>query len=339
MDFFFESTNPLDLGKPAQKFERNMDAIRILKACTAEDRPAAAAEQAALAQYIGWGDAALLNKLSADPSALTDAEFTAAKASALNAHYTALPVIAAMWEAIAHLGIASPQARLLDPSAGIGHFKSCAPESLRDAEWVEIELDTITAGILALLHPGSHVYAQGYEETYLPESWFDVVISNVPFGDFGIGNSTQKLPRFLRASIHDFFFANSVALLRPGGIMAFITSRYTLDKKESQMRRWLAERMQLLAAVRLSCTAFKANAGTEVITDILFLQKREQPGGDNPVWLESKTRTLKGMYGYGSYQANVNRYYHERPEMILGNEVATGRMYRGDSYNVESPNA
>src|SRR5690606_3259794 len=138
-----------------------------------------------------------------------------------------------IWDALTHLGLTGPGLRVLDPSSGIGHFKSAAPEGLHQASWVEIELDRLTAGILRLLHPESKVYAQEYETVDLPDGWFDLAISNVPFGDYGV--SSKKLPAYLRSAIHDFFFANTVSLLRPGGVMAFITSRYTLDKKETQV--------------------------------------------------------------------------------------------------------
>ena len=193
----------------------------------------------------------------------------AARASSLNAHYTALPVIGAMWEAVAYLGLGLYPFRVLDPSAGVGHFKSAMPAALRDqAEWTEIELDAVTASILKLLHPESKVFAQGFETVDFPNGWFDLAISNVPFGDYGVAK--QGLPAQLRKTIHDFFFANTVAFLRPGGILAYITSHYTLDKKDTAVRSWLARRLDLLAAVRLPETAFKANAGTEVVTDILI---------------------------------------------------------------------
>ena len=338
MDFFFESHAPLNLGSNAQKFAQNMEAVRILKTCETEKRPAAPDEQATLSRYVGWGAADLLNKLVKEPGDLSADELAAAKASALNAHYTALPVIGAIWNAVTHLGISGPEMSILDPSAGIGHFKSIAPETLRAADWTEIELDDLTARILRLLHPASRVYSQGYETTYLPENRFDLVISNVPFGNYGVGRSTQKLPRFVKSSIHDFFFANSVALLRPGGVLALITSRYTLDKQVPRFRAWLAERMDLLAAVRLPYTAFKDNAGTEVVTDILFLQKREalrMTDDPAPTWLESERIILHNQHGYGSFAAHVNRYYLDHPEMILGKQISSGKMYRRDSYNVE----
>lgn len=333
-DFYFPSTSPLDLGTPTEKFQGNLEAIRILKRCQAEERPATKDEQENLARYVGWGDSAVLRQLWSSEelrNLLTDEEMKRARGSSLNAHYTALPVIGAIWEAITHVGFTRPDLRVLDPSAGIGHFKSIAPEALRGADWVEIELDSLTAGILRLLHPSSKIYAQGYETVELPDGWFDLAITNVPFGDYGV--SSRKLPAHLRASIHDFFFANTVSLLRPGGVMAFITSRYTLDKKETQVRQWLARRLDLVAAVRLPCNAFKANAGTEVVTDILFLQKRREEENEQPEWIQTAPVDVKGKYL--TKRLPVNAYFARHPEMVLGVQALTGTMYGSDGYNVE----
>jgi hypothetical protein len=237
-------------------------------------------------------------------------------------------VIVAMWSGLMHLGFSARPFRVLDPSAGIGHFKSAMPIALRDkAEWIEIELDELTAQILKLLHPESRIYAQGYEKTELPNGWFDLAISNIPFGDYGVFK--RDLPSFLRKAIHDFFFANTVALLRPGGILAFITSRYTMDKKLEAVRSWLGRRLDLLAAIRLPETAFKANAGTEVVTDILFLQKREEEA----TRCQSGSRPAK----QGRHRtANVNQYFLQNPQMVLGTPSFNGTMYRSDGYTVES---
>lgn len=209
-NFYFPSIRPLDLGTPTEKFQGNLEAIRILKRCQVEDRPATKDEQKYLARYVGWGDSAVLRQLWSSEELrhlLTDEEMKGARGSSLNAHYTALPVVGAIWEAITHIGFTQPDLRILDPSAGIGHFKSAAPEVLRGADWVEIELDSLTAGILRLLHPSSKIYAQGYEMEELPDGWFD---------------------------------------------LAFITSRYTLDKKETQVRQWLARRLPTIGP-RLAC--------------------------------------------------------------------------------------
>ena len=289
MDFYFKNDNALNLGSASQKFENNLAAIRLAKELSASGRTASSEEQAILSHYIGWGDSALLRQFTASSeidNLLTDDELRAARASTLNAHYTALPVIGAMWDALTYLGFGSSPFRVLDPSAGVGHFKSTMPAALRQqAEWTEIELDPVTASILKLLHPESKVFAGGFETVDFPNGWFDLAISNVPFGDYGI--ASRNLPAQLRKTIHDFFFANTVALLRPGGVLAYITSHYTLDKKDTAVRSWLARRLDLLAAVRLPETAFKANAGTEVVTDILIMQKRAKSRRRLPVWVET----------------------------------------------------
>ena len=356
-DFFFpDPSKPLDLGTPKGKYTNNIEALRILKQCEAGGRPATPEEQAALARYVGWGDSSVLDYLlygadgrryykreSLNPDVeglLTEDEYESLRASTLNAHYTDLAIVDAIWTGVTHLGITGPEMRILDPSAGIGHFRSAAPSTLRNAEWVEIELDRITARILSLLHPSSKVFAQGYEDTPLPNGYFDLIISNVPFGNYPVGRSIQSLPPFTKKSIHDFFFANSVALLRPGGIMAFITSRFTLDKQMPRFREYLAEQMDLVAAVRLPHTAFKRNAGTEVVTDIIFLQKREAPRDDSerPIWIDTKEMEVwrDGYKGsrWNVIQAHVNAWYHTHPEFVLGKQDSTGTMYRGDGYNV-----
>ena len=332
MDFYFENDQPLELGGVAQKLDGNLQAIRLAKELTAANRPATPEEQAILARYVGWGDAALLRKLTGSEELkdlLSEDEMRSARGSSLNAHYTALPVIGAMWTALDVMGFGARPFRALDPSAGVGHFKSLTPVAMRDkAEWVEIELDSLTAQILGLLHPESKVFADGFERVNLPENWFDLVISNVPFGDYGVAN--QRVPGFLRKSIHDFFFANTVRLLKPGGILAFITSRYTLDKKDSSVRSWLARHLDLLAAVRLPNTAFKANAGTEVVTDVIIMRKREGENKETPVWVET------GAFTRDYRSASVNRYFLEHPEMVIGIPSMTGTMYRSDGYTVES---
>lgn len=332
MDFYFENCEPLALGTPKEKFENNLAAIRLAKQLATSARAASPDEQAVLSRYVGWGDSALLRQLNGMKDVdqlMTEDELRSARGSSLNAHYTDLPVISAMWTGLTHLGLGTRPFRALDPAAGIGHFRSTMPVALRDqAEWVEIELDTLTAQILKLLHPKSRIYAQGYEKTDLPAGWFDLAISNIPFGDYGVFK--RDLPSFLRKAIHDFFFSNTVALLRPGGILAFITSRYTMDKKLEAVRSWLGRRLDLLAAVRLPETTFKANAGTEVVTDILFLQKRVEEAKTLPAWIQT------GEFKESYRTANVNQYFLQNPQMVLGAPSFNGTMYRSDGYTVES---
>ena len=334
-DFFFPHTDPLALGGAVEKFRGNIAAIKALKLCQADNRPATSEEQHILAHYVGWGNSAVL-KQSRDAhelnALLTDEERRGLQASSLNAHFTDIPVIGAIWDGLIHAGLGSHPFRVIDPSAGVGHFKSAMPDSLRPlADWVEVELDPLTAGILELLHPGSKVFPQGYEEVELPQEWFDLAISNVPFGDYPVASA--KTPKFLRHCIHDFFFANTVPALCPGGIMAFITSRYTMDKKDSEVRQWLGRRLNLLAAVRLPDTAFRKNAGTEVVTDILIFQKRAEETTEKPAWVKSEDVAFQ--HNHRKTTEPINQYFIDHPEMVLGIPSLTGSMYRGDAYTVE----
>lgn len=334
-DFFFPHTGPLALGGAVEKFGGNIAAIQALKLCLADNRPATSEEQHILAHYVGWGDSAVL-KQSRDAhelnALLTDEERRGLQASSLNAHFTDIPVIAAIWDGLIHAGLGRHAFRAIDPSAGIGHFKSAMPDGLRPlADWVEVELDPLTAGILELLHPESKIFPQGYDEVELPQEWFDLAISNVPFGDYPVAST--KTPKFLRHCIHDFFFANTVPALCPGGIMAFITSRYTMDKKDSEVRQWLARRLELLAAVRLPDNAFRKNAGTEVVTDILIFQKRTEETTEKPAWIESEDMAFQ--HNHRKTTEPINQYFIDHPEMVLGIPSLTGSMYRGDSYTVE----
>ncbi|MCJ7432747.1 MAG: class I SAM-dependent methyltransferase, partial [Anaerolineales bacterium] len=330
MEFHFDNDQALPLGSPAKKFENNLQAIRLAKEITSLRREASADEQAILARYVGWGDSALLRQLNGSKEldqALTEDELRSLRGSTLNAHYTALPVIGAMWDALTFMGFGAGPVRIIDPSAGVGHFKSLMPMSF-STDWAEVELDSLTANILKLLHPESKVFAEGYERVDFPRNWFDLAISNVPFGDYGVVK--RELPSFLRKSIHDFFFANTIALLRPGGILAFITSRYTLDKKDSSVRSWLARHLDLLAAVRLPNNAFKENAGTEVVTDVLFMRKRFEESKNVPDWVETQ------FFSQNYRQTNVNRYFMQHPEMILGIQGMDGTLYKSDGYTVNT---
>ncbi|CAG0986643.1 hypothetical protein ANAEL_02060 [Anaerolineales bacterium] len=330
MEFYFDNDQALELGTPAKKYANNLQVIRLAKEIIEQGHAASADEQAILARYVGWGDSALLRLSNGSKELsqlLTEDELRSLRGSSLNAHYTALPVIGAMWDALTFMGFGLQPVRIIDPSAGVGHFKSLMPSSF-SADWAEVELDSLTANILKLLHPESRVFAEGYESVEFPRNWFDLAISNVPFGDYGVVK--RKLPSFLRKSIHDFFFANTVSLLRPGGVLAFITSRYTLDKKDSSVRAWLARHLDLLAAVRLPNNAFKENAGTEVVTDVLFMRKGFEENKDIPDWVE--TDFLSQNYR----QTNVNRYFMRNPQMILGVQGMDGTLYKSDGYTVHA---
>jgi N12 class adenine-specific DNA methylase len=330
MEFHFHNDQALDLGTPARKYETNLQAIRLAKEIIVQGRAASAEEQAILARYVGWGDSALLRLANGSKELnelLNEDELRSLRGSSLNAHYTALPVIGAMWDALSFMGFGSQPARIIDPSAGVGHFKSLMPSSF-SAEWAEVELDSLTATILKLLHPASRVFAEGYERVDFPRNWFDLAISNVPFGDYGVVK--RGLPSFLRKSIHDFFFANTVALLKPGGVLAFITSRYTLDKKDKGIRAWLARHLDLLAAVRLPNNAFKENAGTEVVTDVLFMRKSFEENKSLPDWVETE------FFSQNYRQTSLNRYFLRNPQMILGTQNMEGTMYKSDGYTVSA---
>lgn len=329
-DFYFPEGHSLDLGTPSIRFENNKKAILLTKELAASGRSATPEEQAALSKYVGWGDSRLASRVNELEKVLTEDELRLARGSSLNAHYTSLDVIRAMWGAVEQLGFGSSRPfRVLDPSAGIGHFKSTTPESLRGTiEWTEIELDKLTASILNALHPGSKIFAEGYEKVNLPGNYFDLAISNVPFGDYGV--SSKQLPKSLTHPIHDFFLANTWQYLRPGGVMVYITSRFTMDKKTVRFREWLASRFDLLSATRLPETTFQENAGTKVVTDILILQKRETMNEDGKYasWVGTGTQTI------GKYSVDVNRHYIEHAEMIVGIPAMDGHHYRSDGYTV-----
>lgn len=328
-DFYFPDGHSLDLGSPSIRFENNRRAIQIAKDIAASGRAATDEELATLSMYTGWGDSRLANRVYELEDLLNEEEMRSVRGSSLNAHYTSLGVIASMWKAVQALGFGSRHfQRALDPSAGIGHFKSMTPTGLRDAiGWTEIELDSLTSLILEALHPSSVVLNSGYEDADLPDEFFDLAMSNVPFGDYGV--SSRKLPRSLTDPIHDFFFANTWSLLKPGGVMFYITSRYTMDKVATRFREWLAARFDLLSAVRLPETAFLENAGTKVITDVLLLRKRETMQDPKRVsWVNTAPQRI------GSYMVNINQYYADHPDHIIGEPAMEGRMYRGDGYTV-----
>lgn len=339
MDFHFPYlTTSLTWSGPAEKARTNMEAIRIAREIQATGRQASPEELETLSRYVGWGDTSVMNYAIDHlniQGALSRDEFGTVKASMLNAHYTALPVIRAIWSGLKHLGAWKRPMRVIDPSAGNGHFKSAMPPAIQDLyDWVEIEIEPITAGILTALHPSSRVFAQGYETVDLPKNWFDLAVSNVPFGKYPV--SFEGMPKSLRTSIHDFFFARTVDILRPGGVMAYITSRYTLDKLEQDTRKYLARHCDLLAAVRLPNNAFKGNAGTEVVTDIVFLRKRTSENRETPEWVEVEDVEMEvSTPYYHTTKVSINKYFIAHPGNILGTPAMSGSMYQGREYTVE----
>lgn len=345
--YFSPHIETLHLGGDAQKAENNLRVIRLIKQLDEEGRSATPDEQTLLATYTGWGDSSVLHhKLSEVVDSVTKEEWDSIQGSTLNAHYTTLSIIRAMWSGVTRLGAGKlPLLRVLDPSAGVGHFFSAMPESLRgNSRWVEIELDKVTAKILQYLHPDTEgrnaTFNDGFQNVPLIPEQFDLVISNIPFGNYPVIDRTMKDSR-LKACIHDYFFAKAVALTRPGGVIAFITSRYTLDKKNRTVREWLAGHTDLLGAVRLPDTAFLSNAGTEVVTDILFLQKRyEVRQGDLPSWVETQEVELD----HNGYLKNDedkdgkvrhNLIYCEHPEWMVGHVATKRGMYSAGEYTVK----
>jgi hypothetical protein len=273
-------------------------------------------------KYTGWG--AMPNAFEAYPprdwrpvadelrTLLDDYEYTSARASTPNAHYTSPEVVQAIWKAVERFGVESG-AQILEPSMGVGHFFGLMPEGLHfGATRTGVELDSVTARIAAKLYPDSKVHAKGFEETPLPKNFFDAAIGNVPFGNYPVFDPAYRRTPHLTRSIHDYFLGKTLDVVRPGGVMALITSRYTMDKQDDAVRRPLAESAVLLGAIRLPSTAFRGNAGTDVTTDILFLQKRTPDADPGEGWLELKTvQTEEGP-------VEINEYFVRHPEMMLG---------------------
>ena len=318
------------------RFKANVEAIRLVKQLEAEGRYATEAEQVILSKYVGWGGLAnAFSDKKADWSKeyaelkelLTDEEYSSARGSTLNAHYTDISVIKAMYDGLKQLGFTG--GRMMEPSSGVGNFVGAMPAdmSAKVRSWTMVELDGITGLIAKYLYPNADVRIQGFEKAKIPNDFMDVAISNVPFGNYSIADKTY--PKKVTGAIHNYFFAKSLDKVRPGGIVMFITSSYTMNSKDSTVRRYIMQRADLLGAIRLPDNAFKGNAGTEVVTDILILKKRaantDYAGED---FLEAPwSYPVKGSYN-GAY---VNSYFENHPEMVLGTPSMNGSMYRGDS--------
>ena len=303
-DFRITEAHRIGQGGLKEKARDNIAAIRTLRLVEDESREARESEKAVLARYSGWG--ALSNVFHPYPRSdweeiardvkehLTPEEYDSARASTPNAHFTSPMVIQALWQAMERFGLGAG-ANILEPSMGVGHFFGLMPESLLPGcRRTGVELDGITARIAKQLYPDATIFAKGFEETTLPDNFFDAVIGNIPFGNYPVHDPAYKNSPVTR-TIHDYFLAKSLDKLRAGGVMALITSRYTMDKQDSTMRRYLSDRADLVGAIRLPNTAFKANAGTEVTTDILFLQKRvpgtTRSGARGGTWLPLIPRT------------------------------------------------
>ena len=310
----FQITNDeLGYGIPKEKFKRNIEAVNLLHNLEFEHRLATPEEQEILSQYVGWGGLADAFDESKENwseefkelyTTLSPDEYEQARASTLTAHFTPPVVIKAMYKALSNMGFT--QGNILEPSCGIGNFMGLMPESMSESKMYGVEIDSITGRIAGQLYQKNSVAIQGYENSELPDSFFDVAIGNVPFGDFKLLDKKYNKHNFL---IHDYFFAKTLDKVRPGGVIAFITSSGTMDKRTSKVRRYIAQRADLIGAVRLPNNTFKKNAGTEVTADVLFLQKRERMTDIMPEWVEV------GEFSEGQF---VNKYFLDNPDMVMG---------------------
>lgn len=314
--------NEVETVGKKERFRRNIMAIQLLKKCQEENRFATPEEQIILSKYVGWGglseafdenNSAWATEYLELSSVLTPEEYASARESTLTAFYTPPEVITAIYKAMEQMGF--KEGNLLEPSCGIGNFIGMLPDSMQDSKIYGVELDTISAGIAQQLYQKTTIAAQGFEETNLPDSFFDGVVGNVPFGDFKVSDKRYDKHKFL---IHDYFFAKSLDKLRPGGVMALVTSKGTMDKENSAVRKYIAQRAELLGAIRLPNNTFKGNAGTEVVSDILILQKRDRLIDIEPDWVHLDTDE-NGI--------KMNSYFVQHPEMILGEmKMVSGRF-------------
>ena len=314
--------NEVETVGKKERFRRNIMAIQLLKKCQEENRFATPEEQIILSKYVGWGglseafdenNSAWATEYLELSSVLTPEEYASARESTLTAFYTPPEVITAIYKAMEQMGF--KEGNLLEPSCGIGNFIGMLPDAMQDSKIYGVELDTISAGIAQQLYQKTTIAAQGFEETNLPDSFFDGVVGNVPFGDFKVLDKRYDKHKFL---IHDYFFAKSLDKLRPGGVMALVTSKGTMDKETLAVRKYIAQRVELLGAIRLPNNTFKGNAGTEVVSDILILQKRDRLIDIEPDWvhLDADENGIK-----------MNSYFVQHPEMILGEmKMVSGRF-------------
>lgn len=315
---FHIDTDELGAGTPLERYYNNINAIRLLKKLNSEHRLATPTEQVILSQYVGWGGLPQFFEQSNShynelKDLLTDSEYTSARESTLTAFYTPPTVISAVYKVLENMNFKN--GNLLEPSCGIGNFIGMLPKTMQDSKVYGVELDTISAEIAQQLYQKSSIAAQGFENVNIPDSFFDGVVGNVPFGDFKVVDKKYDKHNFL---IHDYFFAKSLDKLRPGGVMALITSKGTMDKENSSVRKYIAQRAELLGAIRLPNDTFKSSAGTEVVSDILFLQKRDRLIDIEPDWVHLDTNE-NGI--------RMNSYFVQNPEMVLGEmKTVSGRF-------------
>ena len=315
-------------GGPKAKFRANMDAINLLKELEFENRQATPEEQETLSRYVGWGglsDAfdeskpAWAKEFAELYATLSPEEYEAAKGTTLNAHYTSPTVIQAIYEAVGKMGFQT--GNILEPSCGVGNFFGMLPEEMRGSKLYGVELDSITGRIAKQLYPNADITIAGFQTTDRRD-FYDLAVGNVPFGQYSVHDRAYNKLNF---NIHNYFFAKSLDQVRPGGVVAFVTSRYTMDSKDSTVRRYLAQRAELLGAIRLPNNAFKANAGTEVVSDIIFLQKRDRPIDIAPDWTQT---------GQTEEDFTINRYFLDHPEMVLGRTASESTQYGKQDYTV-----
>ena len=325
---FHITDDDLGIGGPKQKYARNIEAIRTLFQLEQEHRGATAEEQQVLAQYVGWGGLADAFDPDKDNWAkeyaelkglLSEDEYAAARSSVLNAHYTSPTVIRGIYDAVERMGFRS--GNILEPSMGVGNFFGMLPDSMADSRLYGVELDSVTGRIAKKLYPQADITVAGFETTDRRD-FYDLAVGNVPFGQYKVNDKAYNKLGF---SIHNYFFAKAIDQVRPGGIVAFVTSRYTMDSKDSTARKHMAERADLLGAIRLPNNAFKANAGTEVVSDIIFLQKRDRPIDHEPDWVQlGKTED-----GFA-----INQYFVDHPEMVLGELTTESTQYGREELTV-----
>ena len=328
---FHITDDDLGAGGPKAKFKANMEAIRLLKELEQDQRLATPEEQEVLSRYVGWGgipqafeerNSAWAEEYTQLKEVLTPEEYSAARASTLNAFYTSPTVIKAMYEALGNMGL--KQGNILEPSCGVGNFMGLLPESMGAASMYGVELDPVSGQIAKQLYQKNRIAVQGFEETSYPDSFFDSVIGNVPFGAYQV--SDRKYDRY-HFMIHDYFIAKSLDLVRPGGVVAVVTSSGTMDKQNLEVRQYFANRADLLGAIRLPNNAFQRNANTSVVADILFFQKRDRAAITEPDWVQLKT-TPEGY--------TVNSYFADHPEMVLGDFKTESTQYGKQEVTVKA---
>ncbi len=337
-NYLITEADKLGAGSVKQKFKDNLSAIKLLKQIESEGRLATKEEQSVLVKYVGWGGLAQAfdpkneqwaKDFESLKNVLTEKEYLEARASTTNAHYTSREIISAMWDAVKQFGF--KRGRVLEPGMGTGNFLGLRPAGGK-LSFTGVELDGLTGRIAKQLYQDADIHISGFEDVNLSQNYYDLAISNVPFANTKpVDRRAKELGIPSSLSLHDFFFAKSLALVRPGGLIAFVTSRYTLDKQENSFRKFIASKADFIGAIRLPRTAFKANAGTEVVTDIIFLRKRMEGEVDTgKQWVESKLDDIGGT------DFHVNEYLANNPSMILGEEAAASGLYSKKEYTVKA---